>query len=313
MYRRLLVPLDGSAFAEHAIPLAISIAKRAGAEIEILHVHSPLAAIYGEGPVIPIDSLESVHRKHKEQYLDQVISRLSSSTSVTVRPLFFDGDIAGTIGRVAANTEVDLVVMTTHARGIIGRLWLGSVADELVRSLTLPLLLVPPRQAPADFRADRVLKHILLPLDGSAVAEQMITPASRLGELMGADYTLLRVIRPLAAFGFPLQGSELGREAESVLRRSQEVQVDLNKEARQYLDAVARKFDRATPTVRKKVVEEDQPAVAILRQAEAQAVDLIALETHGRRGLARMMLGSVADKVVRGASIPVLLHRPTYA
>jgi nucleotide-binding universal stress UspA family protein len=311
MYRRLLVPLDGSAFAEHALPLAISIGKRANAEIEILHVHSPLAAIYGEGPVIPIDSLESVHRKHKEQYLDQVISRLASSTSVKVKPLFFDGDIAGTIGRVAANTEVDLVVMTTHARGVVGRLWLGSVADELVRSLTIPLLLVPPQQATADFRADPVLKRILLPLDGSAVAEQMIAPASRLGELMGADFTLLRVIRPLKAFGFPLQGSELGQEAESILSRTQEVQADLNKEARQYLDSVARKFDRTTPTF-KKVVEEDQPAMAILRQAEAQSADLIALETHGRRGLARMMLGSVANKVVRGASIPVLLHRPIY-
>jgi nucleotide-binding universal stress UspA family protein len=86
----------------------------------------------------------------------------------------------------------------------------------------------------------------------------------------------------------------------------------LRKSAGDYLDGVAKKLRADSANVKTIVAEDQQPGVAILREAEACGANLIALETHGRRGLTRMMLGSVADKVLRGASVPVLLQRPVY-
>jgi nucleotide-binding universal stress UspA family protein len=153
---------------------------------------------------------------------------------------------------------------------------------------------------------------MLLPLDGTALAEQMLKPTLALGKLMNSDYTLLRVIRPILTFGFPLQGSELSAEAESMMSRAKAIQTDLRKEAYAYLEKVVRKCNSGALVVKIIVAEDEQPGVAILRTADEVDADLIALETHGRRGLSRLLLGSVADKVVRGAKVPVLVQRPVY-
>jgi nucleotide-binding universal stress UspA family protein len=312
MYRKILVPLDGSSFAEQALPWAVSIAKRADAALEVLHVYSPLPAIYGDDASVSISSLEATLRKQKEGYLEQIASRVLDVTGMRVKARFFEGDTAGTVARVASNTEVDMVVMTTHARGPFGRLWLGSVADELIRHLPMPLFLVPPREGLAELDADRFIRQVLLPLDGTALAEQMLKPALALGKLMNSDYTLLRVIRPILTFSFPLQGSELGAEAESMMSRVKAIQTDLRKEAYAYLEHVVRKCNSGALAAKIMVAEDEQPGVAILRTADETGADLIALETHGRRGLSRLLMGSVADKVVRGAKVPVLVQRPVY-
>src|SRR5438067_676921 len=111
----------------------------------------------------------------------------------------------------------DLVVMTTHGRGPLGRLWLGSVADALVRDLAMPLLLVRPQETAPDFKREPLLKHLLLPLDGSPLAEQMLEPAVALGTLMEADYTLLRVIKPVVPIDDRLEGTSAAQLAQSLL------------------------------------------------------------------------------------------------
>jgi nucleotide-binding universal stress UspA family protein len=312
MYRNLLVPLDGSAFAEHALPLALSIAKRAGSGITIVHAHHPLAALYVDSPVLIDSSLESDLMKHKREYLDRVASHLATVSQLRVKPLFMVGEIVETIGRVAASTEVDLVVMTTHARGPLGRFWLGSVADALLRHLSVPILLVRAQEGPADYNKDVTFRHILIPLDGSALAEQILDPSVQFGKLMDTDLTLVRVLSPAMLSGFGLQGGQIGLQARSIVDRALAIQKELRKSASDYLEKMAQKLRAESLRIKTIVAEDQQPGVAILREAAANAADLIALETHGRRGLARMMLGSVADKVVRGASVPVLLQRPVY-
>ena len=87
-------------------------------------------------------------------------------------------------------------MMTTHGHGPLSRFWLGSVADEMVRRATTPILLVRPHEKAIDLAAEPVLRHILIPLDGSALAEQVLGPAAALGSLLQCDdYTLLRVYR----------------------------------------------------------------------------------------------------------------------
>ncbi len=309
MLRSILVPLDGSPFGEQALPLALSIARRAGAVLQLVHVHRPVVEAYTEDLSLK-HSLDLSIKKNESAYLDLLADRLEAVDAVPVTQVLLQGDVAASLRTMANGTGVDLIVMTTHGRGGLDRLWLGSVADELVREVPAPLLLVRPKKGEADFEADPVLKHILLPLDGSALAEQMLKPAVALGSVMDADYTLLRAIQLPALMGYHWEGHGVGEPAQSVLGEMDRQGNRLRQEARDYLDRVAGDLRARSLSVQTRVVVERQPAAAILDESAGSAFDLIALETHGRRGLSRLVLGSVADKVIRGAALPVLVHRP---
>src|SRR5262249_3646210 len=136
-------------------------------------------------------------RQRKRAYLDQALARLGRAAPTAVDAVLLEGSIIDAIREQAARSQADLVVMTTHGRGPLGRFWLGSVADKLLRLLSVPLLLVNPGENPPDLTVEPAFKHILVPLDGSELAERMLTPATTLGGLMGSHYTLLRVIRPV--------------------------------------------------------------------------------------------------------------------
>ena len=307
MIRSILVPLDGSPFGEQALPLALSIARRAGASLQLVHVHAPLAAVYTEAAV-SAGALETELKAHEQSYLAGVVQRLGRISSVPVMPVFLDGDVAAMI--VAQAAGVDLVVMCTHGRGTLGRLWLGSVADQLIRELTLPLLLVRPGDSPPAWEPEPVLKHLLLPLDGSLLAERILEPAVALGTLMEADYTLLRVIRPVLPSGYPLEGTTFDNTVQAMFEQIQKAHEQLRQEAQDYLDGVAKRLRARSLKVQTRIALEEQVAAAILHEARPPARDLVALETHGRRGLPRLVLGSVADKLIRGSPLPVLVQRP---
>jgi nucleotide-binding universal stress UspA family protein len=311
MYHSLLVPLDGSAFAEHALPLALSLARRAGAGLRLVRVYTPLQAMYAPDGLFFDAELDDRLKLGQQEYLDGLVARLAAASGVPVTPVLLEGqDVATSVRAVAADTGADLVVMTTHGRGAVGRFWLGSVADKLIRELPMPLLLVRPGEAAPDFGREPVLKHLLLPLDGSPFAEQILEPAIALGSLMGADYTLLRVIKPVWPASCDFYGRDLGPEAESLLNQIEKAQGQIRKEAEEYLGRVAERLRPQSLRVRTRVEVEEQTAAAILKEAKAPAIDLIALGTHGRHGLSRLLLGSVADKVIRAATLPVLVHRP---
>jgi nucleotide-binding universal stress UspA family protein len=303
MYRSILVPLDGSAFAEHALPLALSIARRAKAPLQIAHVDLVPAPMY----VLSRPNMESTYdaqaRERAAAYLDDVVWRLSARTSVPVETVLLEGSVAEALQEHVAIKGVDLVVMTTHGRGALGRAWLGSVADKLVRHLPIPVLLVRPREEPHDLTAEPVLRRVLIPLDGSALAEQALEPALTLGGLMPAEYTLLHVVEPML-----IMGDEMGAFATGAAAAAMHAQ--LPEEGRKYLSGVVQQLGSRGETVQSKVVIDRPAAEAILQEAKTGGCDLIALATHGHGGLARLLLGSVADKVLQGAPVPVLVYRP---
>jgi nucleotide-binding universal stress UspA family protein len=144
MYESILVPLDGSMFGEHALPSAASIARRAGARLTIAYVHEPAATFYGEGAVILSNEVDAHARQQKQAYLERVVTRFGNAAPKQVAPLLLEGDVVEAIRGQVAKDKADLVVMTTHGRGPLGRFWLGSVADKLLRQLSIPLLLVHP-------------------------------------------------------------------------------------------------------------------------------------------------------------------------
>jgi nucleotide-binding universal stress UspA family protein len=244
-------------------------------------------------------------------YLDGVVGRLHELSPVRVSSVLRQGGVAACVQDQAARSDADLVVMATHGRGPLARFWLGSVADEMVRSLPIPLLLVRPREEPPDFAAEPDLARVLVPLDGSELAEQVLDPAVALTAGMpNCEITLLRVVKPALRELFLPDSLGVAHEAKSLLGRVDDLQHQMIEAAEGYLGGVAERLRARGLSVRIVVVSKEQPAVAILEEAATRRVGLLALSTHGRRGLPRLFLGSVADKVVRGSPMPVLLHRP---
>ncbi|CAN5815126.1 universal stress protein [soil metagenome] len=307
MYHSIVVPLDGSPFSEQALPLACTIAERARATLQLVHVHALSAApIYIEGLPVIDEQLVSQSRAHAFAYLEQVKARLLTEQpmlNIVIKALdravesLVNEPLGAFLADHIAASNSDLIVMTTHGRSGLMRAWLGSVADTLVRLSHIPILLVRPMEDPATFAQPPLFKHILIPLDGSALAEQILTPTLMLGALMQAECTLLHVVEPLfptySAFTQTKQVDEVGIQA-----------------AQRYLADVVKRFGATNPTMTTRALLAQQPAVAILDYAQRHTIDLIALATHARSGFARMWLGSVADKLLRGATPPVLLYRP---
>jgi nucleotide-binding universal stress UspA family protein len=310
MYRSILVPLDGSPFGEHALPLALTIARRSGASLQVAHVHTPLTMAEGEGVLLAEHSLEFRVRGREENYLEKIVKRLESVAPVPVTPLLLDGVVADVLTAVPQETGVDLIVMTTHGRGPLSRFWLGSVADQLVRRSAIPLILVRPCEATLDLGRERLLQNILVPLDGSPLAEQILEPAISLGTLMEAEYRLLRVIKPVTIAHPEIAGSPVNYYGQELINKLEVLQEQIWEEARTYLEGVANRLRGRSALVHTHVVTREQVAAGILDEAATYPTDLIALETHGRGGLARLFLGSVADKILRGGSLPMLVHRP---
>jgi nucleotide-binding universal stress UspA family protein len=293
MYTSILVPLDGSSFSEHALPLALSVARSSGAMLQLAHVHVDDAHRTNDG------TLDAQQRARERAYLASVADRLATGWHGPTETTLLDGPVAEAIAAYAESHHIDLVVMTTHGRGALSRAWLGSVTDRLVRQLPMPMLLVRPHETdPADITNPPSIKHVLIPLDGSDMSERIIPHALALGRLTCSRYTLVQTLELL------MTGYGLATYAPA------EYEIDaLMQEAQQYLDRVAAGLRAEGLQVQTEVFF-GPPAMTILDYAREHAVDLIALETHGRSGAARLFLGSVADKIVRGAGEPILLRRP---
>jgi nucleotide-binding universal stress UspA family protein len=302
MIRTILVPLDGSTFAEHAVPLALTLGRQANATVRLLRVVAPLAD-YFFLPPLPGDPLHAelreLHRTEVREYLDAVVARSKDPGRVACDVIEEKEGITETICQDVVQTGTDLIVMSSHGRGAVARFWLGSNADTLVRTAPVPVLLVRPPEEPtaADLQQPVPLKHFLLALDGNTDAEKIVAPALALGKATGADYTLVHVVRPAYANILPQSKKRLGDIDEQKYQKAEE-----------YLGTVADRLRALGATVQTRVCVSEQPASAILQQATVLEADMIALETHGR-GASRLLFGSVADKVVRGSSIPVLVCR----
>jgi nucleotide-binding universal stress UspA family protein len=303
MYRTVFVPLDGSPFAEHALPLALSIARQADAVVHVAHVHVPVAPLYTGNELAADAPLDFQVWEQEHLYLQEIMRRIKGVARLRVASTLLDGPIAESLAEQAVVAETDLIVMTTHGRGPLSRLWLGSVADKLIRLAPMPLLLLRPPEGAPDLSQEPLPRHILVPLDGTELAEQILEPALTLGRLAHADFSLLGVIEAARVPEYAIAG-HLVEENDGTAGLPQQAKVQA------YLDQVARRLRNESLKVKTRVILNQPAPAAILAEASRQAGGLIALATHGRRGLDRMLLGSVADKVIRGAAPPVLVYRP---
>jgi nucleotide-binding universal stress UspA family protein len=299
MFRTILVPLDGSAFAEQVLPLALTIARRAQANLNLVRVR----------PSLPLNDAATAAEEYLNRVAGQIGPELPGRISCTVLtqelgPLAYPPPLSNSVADVLAQYteehDIDLVLMTTHGRGGVRRAWLGSAADAFMRIAPRPVLLIRPKDENFTIAADadRGINHIVIPLDGSEAAERAMPFAEQLGGIFAARYTLLRVVSPFTFDVSPEWYGVAPAEPPSPLNREAAVR---------YLDEVATRLRETQKDVAAHVIEAASPAGAIIDHAGTHGADLIALSSSGAGGIRRVLLGSVADKIIRGADVPVLV------
>jgi nucleotide-binding universal stress UspA family protein len=237
--------------------------------------------------------------REARSYLDVLLGRIGAGDRARVNTALLLGDTVETLADRVRDEAVDLVVMTTHGRGGVSRAWLGSVADGVLRRSPAPILLLRPGEG-AEGQREGGFPRVLVPLDGSATEDRMIEHAVAVAGTGQAEYILLRV---LAADESPLR-AVLPQRGETPSSRTQRATVEASLGSR--AEALrARGLAAATH-----IVVHDSPARAILDYAAESDASLIAMATRSRGGLERALLGSVADKVLRGSDRPLLLWNP---
>ena len=292
----ILVPLDGSTIAEAALPYAEALAATFQSQIRLLlaldaaYLGTASAAL-GVDPRIE----RSTWRETSERYLSQTAAPLRHR-GVTVDTLVTLGDPVEEI--LHAEESAKLVVMATHGRGTVQRWIIGSVADKVMRLGTRPVLLVRAPE-PAEAVREVMIQRLLVPLDGSPLAEEALPEAFELAQATGASVTLVRVQPWLSAM---ILADEYGYAADV-----SEWETDVEEAAKLYLEKVQERVPAAIHS--EAVVLRGNASLMLEEYAKQHETDLIVMSTHGRSGLRRAILGSVAERLVR-AGLPALLIHP---
>jgi nucleotide-binding universal stress UspA family protein len=320
MYSRIVVPLDGSRFAESSLPLAGMVQRGSGAALELVSSHDPVPPpvagseeLAGMAVPVHVDTLGAVPvtagemrqslREERTTYLHEAAKRLREASGVEAEVALLEGRADQAIIERVQATGADLVVMATHGRGAMERAWLGSVADRVVREATVPVLLVRPvEEAAPDLTSTTAVTRILVPLDGSSLSEAVLGPAADLAAALDVPLTLLRVVGSRMDLGSTYLPHAAKEQREQVAREREE--------AESYLEGVRTRLAGEGVELAGADIVEGPAAHSILERADPDGAEIIAMATHGRGGLRRLVLGSVTDKVVRAALGPVLAVRP---
>lgn len=310
--RTIMTPLDGSRLSEEALRVSLMLARATGAVVHPTHVFVPVRA---RSTLTGLGASDARTERELEQaareYLNDVTTRTAAEPGapVSIEPEFARaqavsspfGETAAVVAalrRVAARVRPDVIVMSTHGRGGFSRAWLGSVADALVRQMETPLLLV---RSPAEAGpAARPIRNVLLPLDGSERGEHVIPLATSIARALEARVTLFQVLVPQRGIARPAPVTRIDQED---LDRRRTV-------AERYMAELCDRIATSVQMVDTRIVVDENPARAILQWIAEHDIDLVSMTTRALGGARRLMLGSVADKVVRGSPVPVLIVRP---
>lgn len=279
---RILVPFDGTPQAESAVPYAAALAAP-GTTIVFCTVYPER-----DGGTSATDPAINARIS--------ALSRDLQAAGHTVTAEAYYGDPAGKIVEAAANGGANLIVMASHGRGVMGRLLHGSVADQVAREATVPVMVVRAAQQQS---GQVEIARLVLPLDGSPLAEQSIPVATALARRLTTPLFLVRAVNMAE-----LMPPAIGMGEAIPFQIYDETEDEMNKEATSYLDAQAGKLRQEGFTVSTKVLS--GPAASAISDV-TQASDVVVLCSHERTGLTRWLMGSVADELVRDDDCPVIL------
>lgn len=294
MFRKILVPLDGSELAEQAMPAAMALARQSRGEILLLRVPvfetAVMPAFGGYGVLYPEQSLEH-SRAEAREYLKSA-QKTIVVPDVTCRALIVDGDVASAIVDVAKEENVDVIVMSTHGYSGVTRWVMGSVTERVLGDALCPVYVVRTPELP---------RHVMITLDGSEFSERALEPGLEMAAIYGAKVTLMSAVREVNV--------SVLKEMETIeCGMAQRLHDDMVNNVEEYLGKIAKRYHRDGLTS-KTATTLEPAATSILDYAETYNVDLLVMATHGRSGLLRWVYGSVTEKVLRGAKRSMLIVR----
>jgi nucleotide-binding universal stress UspA family protein len=312
MFKHILVPLDGSPLAEQALPVAARIAQATGGTVTLLYV---LNLHVGYGPYLAqvgsfTEAQFQAERASANIYLDRV-SHSEILEGVKTRKEVIPGVPAQTIHTYARLSQIDLIVMSSHGYTGFKRWALGSVAQKVAQLGPMPVLILRADSSLSEFSAHPM--HILVPLDGSPEAEAALLPAAQLCAALSPEQGLLHLVRVLQPVHY------VEDEEEKIAAQINE---EAMQEARTYLNWVEQHFREGdfAPLhlqVTSSIVSSKDIAHTLIQVAEqgessgaAQICDncnVIALATHGRHGLERLLMGSIAERILGSTKLPFLV------
>lgn len=298
-FTKILVPLDGSMRSEHALAYAATLSQP-GSTVTLLHVDEPTgataamveAAVEAQDGAIPIDD------EAQTTALDDTAARWKDVIKGSVAPLIIFGEPETEILRTASDTGADLIIAATHGRGAIGRWAFGSVADDLARATTVPVLLARAKDEEIAPRPATIVR-ILFPFDGSELAATALPAASALAKQLGIPVHVISAYEP-----GPLNPMSSGMDVSYPLASYGQLQDELEQLAKEAAATAEAAFREAGVAVTSAV--QLGPAAMTIEDSAA-AGDLIVMTSRGRGGVTRALLGSVAEKLVRDAKAPTLL------
>jgi nucleotide-binding universal stress UspA family protein len=312
MFKRIVVPLDGSKRAECALPVAVALARARLGSVLLVRVTTPeaLDGISTEGTPVAPDVFEA-ERAEVTAYLDLLASQeMFKDVQTAVRAV--EGIPAEAILEAAASMPADLIVMSSRGRSGFTRWLLGSVTQKVARHSMVPVLVVPDEGEEGAALSDHRAARVLVALDGSRLSEEALLPAAQLSAALSAPLIgslhLLRVVQVPARFE-DSQGDAFNRAQEQAIR-----------EAMTYLSRLEREIHSAALAryglhVVASVEAGADVADTLLRVAErggregSPTCEVMALATHGRSGLSRWVMGSVAERVLGATRLPLLIVR----
>jgi nucleotide-binding universal stress UspA family protein len=296
MFENFLVPMDTSEMSELVLPYVELLATRLGQPVHLLTVADDGQLMLIAPQNVLITQFVEERRTLVSGYLKEVRERLEAN-GVTVTTEMASGHVADTILSTAEKRSSGLIAMATHGRVGPERWFLGSIADRIARSATTPVLLVRPGD---DAASAASISRIILPLDGSTLAEAAIPQATFLAKTFDSPIVMVRTL------DMTWLGAGNGMTGDFAL--TPELQELLESDAKEYLAQTAAGLEQDGLKV-ERVFSFRLPADEIVQQAHAAPGALIVMNSHGRSGLGRTVLGSVADRVMRTAEAPVLLVR----
>ena len=310
MYTRIVVPLDGSDISEQVIPYARAFASRLSLPVTLLMAIEPEHPTIGQSlnPELHSHETEAHRAGHAQGYLSSVAARMQGAgieTGTVVARI----EPARSIVDEAAQDPGNLIAMSSHGRAGFARWWMGSVADKVLHMADNPLLIVRS-QAHQTVSPEQVPERLIVPVDGSNEAEEILPHVVYLASRMDIPVYLVQVTISEAEY---YQAMSMGlRVLPPSLPSFRSFSDRVEGDARDYVSDVKRRLQQQGVASVEAQLLQGAPADCIVDLAATHPHSLVAMTTHGRSGVGRMILGSVAERVVRQSGGPVLLVRASH-
>jgi nucleotide-binding universal stress UspA family protein len=288
MWKKILVPLDGSNLAELALAYAEEIAVAFKSELVLLYVNEPKE-----------DQYRKMHKLYMEEVAEGVKERFKKRARL--KTVVLSGEPAEEIIKYSEKNDISVIIMASHGRSGITGWVMGGVASKLLHTAKVPVMLIRTSKLPKKAPRERLLERVLLPLDGSKAGEAAVPYAKKLIDKLGSEVILFEVVaggqhvRTVGGLDYILYP-----EPEMELAKT---------EAKEYLDKLSQHLAAKKGKVSVSLKVGDDVAGEIIKFAKGKKVGLIAISAHGHSGIEKWVFGSTASKIVQSSKIPVLVVR----